>query len=436
MMGLTNDTASASYVAPRKRARRAYWRHPNLLIVLAVGCGAMIGWIDPKLGVALRPLADMFIGLIKLVIGPIVFLIITTGIAQVGDMRKVGRIGIKALIYFEVLTMMALIFGFIIGDLVRPGDGVTPPAGDVSGEIARYTVGQGVPLSSNTFFKLIPNNLLAPFLHGDLLQILVLAVMFGTALVLSREKGRPIVEGLERMTTVVFKVTGIVMLFAPLGVLGAIGFTVGEFGITTLLALAKLVLTAYASVVLFVGIVLALVCRIVGLRLMPILRYIRSEILIALATSSSESVLPQLAVKLDRLGVSRAVVGLVLPTSYSFNLTGVALTLPISVLFIVQVYGLHLTWTQQASIFGLMLLTSKGAAGVTGAAFVTLAATVAATGVLPLQGLVLLLAVDRFLSEARAVINIVGNVIATIIVGKWEDELDAQKMRSELRLKA
>lgn len=436
MMGLTNDTASASYVVLHKRTRRAYWRHPNLLIVLAVGCGAMIGWIDPKLGVALRPLADMFIGLIKLVIGPIVFLIITTGIAQVGDMRKVGRIGIKALIYFEILTTIALIFGFIIGNLVRPGDGVTPPAGGVSGEIVRYTAGQGVPSFSSFFFKLIPNNLLAPFLHGDLLQILVLAVLFGTALVLSREKGQPVVEGLERMTTVVFKVTGIVMLFAPLGVLGAIGFTVGEFGITTLLALAKLVLTAYASVVLFVGIVLALVCRIVGLRLMPILRYIRSEILIALATSSSESVLPELAVKLDRLGVSRAVVGLVLPTSYSFNLTGVALTLPISVLFIEQVYGLHLTWLQQASIFGLMLLTSKGAAGVTGAAFVTLAATVAATGVLPLQGLVLLLAVDRFLSEARAVINIVGNVIATIVVGKWEGECDAQKMRSELRLDA
>jgi len=223
------------------------------------------------------------------------------------------------------------------------------------------------------------------------------------------------------------------MLFAPLGVFGAIGFTVGKFGVVMLITLGKLVLTAYVGMALFVVIVLGIVCRMAGLRLGAILRYIRGEILLALATSSSEAVLPQLAVKLESLGVSRVVVGLVLPISYSFNLTGVALTLPISVLFIQQVYGLHLSWAQQASIFGLMLLTSKGAAGVTGAAFLTLAATVAATGILPLQGLILLLAVDRFMSEARAVINIIGNVVATIIVGKWEGNFDAVKADAALR---
>jgi len=437
-MGIANDASSAPHalVQTHQRARRAYWKHPNVLILLAIVCGALLGWLDPNLGVNLRPLADAFIGLIKLVIGPIVFLIITTGIAQVGDMRKVGRIGVKALLYFEVLTSLALVVGFIVGNVVRPGDGVAPPSAALSGEFANYTAGQHLPSFGSFFFKLIPDNLLNPFVQGNILQILVIALLFGTALVLSGDKGKPVLEGLDRLTTVVFKATGIVMMFAPLGVLGAIAFTVGKFGIATLLALAKLVLTAYLGMALFIVIVLALVCRLIGLRIVPILRYIRSEILIALATSSSEAVLPQLAVKLEALGVSRAVVGLVLPTSYSFNLTGVALTLPISVLFIEQVYGLHLTWLQQASIFGVMLLTSKGAAGVTGAAFVTLAATVAATGVLPLQGLVLLLAVDRFMSEARAVINIIGNVIATLVVGKWEGEYDEAKVRSNLGMTA
>ena len=430
-MNLIQDTALLPSGRPGAHARRAWWKHPSLLILLALASGALIGWVDPKLGVALKPLANLFIGLIKLVIGPIVFLIIATGIAQVGDMKKVGRIGIKALIYFEILTTLALIVGYAVGSIVRPGDGVAPPAGGVPDDILHDSA-QAMPSFAGFFLKLIPNNLINPFLHGDLLQILVLAMLFGTALVLAGEKGKPVVEGLDRLTAVAFKATGIIMQLAPLGVLGAIGFTVGEFGIVTLLALAKLVLAAYAGIALFAGTVFTLVCRFAGLRLVPVLRYIRDEILLALATSSSESVLPQLAVKLEKLGVSRAVIGLVLPASYSFNLTGVALTLPISVLFIAQVYDLHLGLLQQASIFGLMLLTSKGAAGVTGAAFVTLAATVAATGILPLQGLILLLAVDRFMSEARAVVNVIGNVLATIVVGKWEGECDARTMQSEL----
>jgi len=413
--------------------RRALWKHANVQILFAVVCGALVGWLNPRWGSDLRPLADAFIGLIKLVIGPIVFLIVSTGIAQVGDMRKVGRIGLKALVYFEVLTTLALIVGYILGQVVQPGNGVAPPSAGLSGEIAKYTTGESLPSLGSFFFKLIPDNLLNPFVHGDLLQILVVALIFGTALVLSGEKGRPITEALDRLTVVVFKATSVVMLFAPLGVFGAIGFTVGKFGVVMLITLGKLVLTAYVGMALFVLVVLGIVCRMAGLRLGAILRYIRGEILLALATSSSEAVLPQLAVKLESLGVSRVVVGLVLPISYSFNLTGVALTLPISVLFIQQVYGLHLSWEQQASIFGLMLLTSKGAAGVTGAAFLTLAATVAATGILPLQGLILLLAVDRFMSEARAVINIIGNVVATIIVGKWEGSFDAVKADAALR---
>ena len=430
-MSSTTDPESAPLA--HAHARRALWKHANVQILFAVVCGALVGWLNPRWGTELRPLADAFIGLIKLVIGPIVFLIVSTGIAQVGDMRKVGRIGLKALIYFEVLTTLALIVGYILGQVVQPGNGVAPPSAGLSGEIAKYTALQSLPSFGNFFFKLIPDNLLNPFVHGDLLQILVVALIFGTALVLSGEKGRPITEALDRLTVVVFKATSVVMLFAPLGVFGAIGFTVGKFGVVMLITLGKLVLTAYVGMALFVLVVLGIVCRMAGLRLGAILRYIRGEILLALATSSSEAVLPQLAVKLESLGVSRVVVGLVLPISYSFNLTGVALTLPISVLFIQQVYGLHLSWAQQASIFGLMLLTSKGAAGVTGAAFLTLAATVAATGILPLQGLILLLAVDRFMSEARAVINIIGNVVATIIVGKWEGNFDAVKADAALR---
>jgi aerobic C4-dicarboxylate transport protein len=283
--------------------RRALWRHANVQILFAVVCGALVGWLNPRWGSDLRPLADAFIGLIKLVIGPIVFLIVSTGIAQVGDMRKVGRIGLKALIYFEVLTTLALIVGYILGQVVQPGNGVAPPSAGLSGEIAKYTTGETLPSLSSFFFKLIPDNLLNPFVHGDLLQILVVALIFGTALVLSGEKGRPITEALDRLTVVVFKATSVVMLFAPLGVFGAIGFTVGKFGVVMLITLGKLVLTAYVGMALFVLVVLGIVCRMAGLRLGAILRYIRGEILLALATSSSEAVLPQLAVKLESLGV-------------------------------------------------------------------------------------------------------------------------------------
>lgn len=421
-MSLSSHASAATTNVPR--TRRPLWRHPNLLILIAAACGALVGWLDPKTGADSRVLADAFIGLVKMVIGPIIFLFISTGIAQVGDLRKVGRIGLKALIYFEVMTAMALCLGFVVGDVLQPGAGVAPPSGGLSGELAKYAAAPLTSSFGSIFFKIIPENFVGPFLHGDMLQILFIAVVFGIALVVSGEKGRPVTQALENLTTVFFKFTSIVMSFAPLGVFGAFGFTVGKFGLVTLIALGKLVLTAYFSMALFVVIAFAIVCKLAGVRLLPILRYVRGELLLALATSSSESALPSLAVKLEQLGVGRAVVGLVLPTSYSFNLTGVALTMPLSVLFIEQVYGLHLSWTQQATIFGVMLLTSKGAAGVTGAAFVTLAGTVAATGLLPLQGLVLLLAVDRFMSEARAVINVIGNVIATIVVGKWEGEFD------------
>jgi aerobic C4-dicarboxylate transport protein len=427
------DTVVAGPDVVKKKV--SLWKHPNVLIIVAIVVGALIGCYAPNVGIQLKPLADIFIGLIKLVIGPIVFLIITTGIAQVGDMRKVGRIGLKAIIYFEILTTLALIFGFIVANIMRPGDGVAVPVGELAADIAKYGQGDYAPSFMHFLLQLAPSNIVAPFVQGDLLQILVIAILFGTGIVLCGARASPVIASLNQLTEVVFKVTSIIMRLAPLGVLGAIGFTVGKFGVATLIALGKLVFASYLGMFLFIVLIFGLTCRVCGLRLFPILRYIRGEILLALATSSSEAPLPMLTQKLEQLGVSRAVVGLVLPTGYSFNLTGVALTLPICVLFIEQVYGIHLSWTQQASIFGLMLLTSKGAAGVTGAAFVTLAATVAATGLLPLQGLVLILAVDRFLSEARAVINVVGNVLATIIVAKWDKELDLAKLEEVLAAK-
>lgn len=415
------------------RAPRPLWRHPNVLIIVAVVLGAFVGWLNPPLGANLKPLADAFIGFVKLLIAPIVFLVVVTGIAQVGDMRKVGSIGVKAFVYFEVTTTFALAIGLLVGNWAQPGAGVTPPGAGAAKEVARY-VKDGAPMSFwDFFFKLLPDNLIHPFLTGNLVQILIIAMLAGASLLALGERGKPLSDALDHITQLVFKAISIVMIAAPLGAFGAIGYTVGKFGITTLLALLKLVLTAYVTMALFVVIVLGLICHFAGFSLWKILKAIKEELLVALATSSSESVLPQLTKKLEQLGVSRAVVGLVLPTSYSFNLDGVALVLPICVLFIAQVFGVPLSFEQQIGILMLMLLTSKGAAGVTGAAFVTLAATVAATGILPLEGLALVLGVDRFLSEARAITNVTGNVVATLVVGKWQGEFDKERGREILR---
>lgn len=415
------------------RAPRPLWRHPNVLIIVAVVLGAFVGWVNPQLGASLKPLADAFIGFVKLLIAPIVFLVVVTGIAQVGDMRKVGSIGLKAFIYFEVVTTFALAIGLLAGNWFQPGAGVSPPGAGAAKEVARY-VKDAAPVSFwDFFFKLLPDNLIHPFLTGNLVQILIIAMLAGAALLSLGERGKPVADGLDNIAQLVFKAISIVMIAAPLGAFGAIGYTVGKFGITTLLALLKLVLTAYATMFLFVVIVLGLICHIFGFSLWKIVKAVKEELLVALATSSSESVLPQLTKKLEQLGVSRAVVGLVLPTSYSFNLDGVALVLPICLLFIAQVFGISLSFEQQLAILALMLLTSKGAAGVTGAAFVTLAATVAATGILPLEGLALVLGVDRFLSEARAITNVTGNVVATLVVGKWQGEFDEERARDILR---
>lgn len=427
---VTQGPGTAKATTPLIPKRKRFWQYPYVQVLSAMAAGVVLGWLDPWLAAQMKPLADAFISLIKMVIGPIVFLIVITGVARVGDISKIGRIGAKALVYFELITTLGLLLGIAVADIVQPGVGVRPLSGaSAKQELASY-VGQSQNFSVVDFFsKLIPDNIVNAFAKGNLIQILIIAILGGVALILCGDRARPIEDFCERLTDAFFGVINIIMRAAPIAAFGAMAFTVGKFGTSTLWALGKLILCSYVAMAIFAFVVLGAVCWLCGLNLLRLISFIREELLIVLATSSSESVLPMLMEKLERFGISRPVVGLVIPASYSFNLDGIAITLPISVLFIAQVYGISLSSHQQIGIFTLMLLTSKGAAGVTGAAFAALAATVTATALIPVEGLALLLGIDRIMSQGRAITNVIGNVVATVAVAKWEGEFDVARAR-------
>jgi aerobic C4-dicarboxylate transport protein len=356
-------------------------------------------------------------------IAPLIFLVVVTGIAQAGDIRSVGRIGARAIVYFEVGTTLCLLLGAIVADAVHPGVGVARPSAAIAAAASKYSA-MHVNGLSGFLANLIPKTFIGAFAKGDVLQVLVLAVLCGIALLMMGEKRNQLRETFDQLTQLVFSVVNIVVLAAPIGVFGAMAFTVGKFGAGTISALLMLVLTAWGALAVFVIVGLGLTCRAVGIRLMDVLHLLRDEMLFVIGTSSSETALPGMLRKLPLAGVPRAVTGLVIPAGYSFNLTGVAITLPLSVLFIAQVYGIHLNLAQQAGIFVLMLFTSKGAAGVTGGAFGALAATVVATGVVPVEGLALLLGVDRFMSLGRAVVNTLGNAVTAVAIARWDGTFD------------
>jgi aerobic C4-dicarboxylate transport protein len=402
-------------------------------VLVAVALGALLGFLNPRLGEAMKPLGDGFIKLVKMLIAPIVFATVVTGIAKMGDLKRVGRIGLKGLVYFEVLTTFALALGLLVGKLVQPGAGMNVNAAALDTKaLASYTT-SGHALSTTDFLlNIIPKDVADAFARGDILQVLLFSILFGVALAGFKEKGSVVLHFIEELSHVLFRVVAIVMRMAPLGAFGAMAFTVGKYGIGSLLSLGQLMATFYVTSLLFVLLVLGLVMRWAGLGILKFLRYLREEILIVLGTSSSESALPLLMRKLERLGCPESVVGLLVPMGYSFNLDGTSIYLTLATLFIAQATNTHVTLAQELEILAVLLLTSKGAAAVTGGGFITLAATLSAVGNIPVAGLALLLGIDRFMSEARAITNLIGNGVATVVVSRWEGELDVERARRVL----
>jgi aerobic C4-dicarboxylate transport protein len=402
-------------------------------VLIAIAIGVILGAVAPGTGAAMRPLGDGFIKLIKMLIGPIVFSTVVTGIARMAAMREVGRIGLRALLYFEVVSTVALVIGLVVVRLVQPGADlhIDPTTLNASAVSAYAAAGKTLHLTE-FLLNIIPNTLIDAFARGEILQVLLVSVLCGLALLSIGERGHALVDLIEQISQMLFAMVALIMRLAPIGAFGAMAFTIGTYGIGTLVSLGKLMAAVYLTCVCFVFIVLGAIARWTGFSLWRFLVYLRSEILIVLGTSSSESALPRLMEKLERIGCSKPVVGLVVPTGYSFNLDGTSIYMTMAAMFVAQASGVHLTLGQEVSLLGILLLTSKGAAAVTGSGFVTLAATLSAVPAIPIAGLALLLGVDRFMSEARAITNLIGNAVATMVIARWEGTLDLDGVRRVL----
>jgi aerobic C4-dicarboxylate transport protein len=405
--------------------------YPQVLFALAAGI--LLGYFYPGVAEEMKPLGDTFIKLVKMMIGPIIFLTVVVGIAKAGDMKEVGRVGVKALIYFEVLTTIALLLGLIVVNVVQPGVGINAdPAAIDTKSISGY-VGKSEKQSTIQFLmQIIPNTLFEPFVKGEVLPILLVAVLFGLALSHFGQHTKLLVKVFDQASHGLFGIIGMIMRLAPLGAFGAVAFTVGKYGISSLQQVLALVACVYLTCILFVAGVLGTVAWITGFNIWRFLVYIKEEIFIVIGTSSSETVLPRMIAKLENIGCAKPVVGLVIPTGYSFNLDGTCVYLTMAAIFIAQAFNIQLSWGEQFTILGIMLLTSKGAAAVSGAAFVTLAASMASIHNLPISGLALLLGVDRILAEVRSVTNLIGNGVGTLFVAKWEGALDFNRLNRVL----
>jgi aerobic C4-dicarboxylate transport protein len=403
-------------------------------VIVAIMLGVLLGAANPRLGVMMQPLGLGFIKLIKMLIAPVIFCTVVMGIAGVEDVKKVGKTGGLALLYFEIMSTVALVIGLAVANVLHPGSGmnVDPRTLD-TGPLAAYT-GPG-KLQSVTEFLLnvIPSTVADAFAKGEILQVLLFAVLFGFALQRLKPRGEAVFAFVEGFSEVLFGIVGAVMRLAPLGAFGAMAFTIGQYGFVSLLSLGKLMGSFYLTCGLFIFVALGVVARVHGFSLLKFLAYIREELFIVLGTSSSESVLPRIISKLERLGASKQVVGLVVPAGYSFNLDGTSIYLTMATLFIAQATNTPMSFFQQLTLLAVLLLTSKGAAGVTGSGFIVLAATLSSVGTLPVAGLTLILGIDRFMSEARALTNVIGNGVATLVVAKWTGELDTVTMSRELK---
>jgi aerobic C4-dicarboxylate transport protein len=414
-------------------ARRPLYRSLYVQVLFAVVCGVLLGHFYPQLGESMKPFGDAFIKLIKMIIAPIIFCTVVIGIAGMEDMKKVGKTGGLALLYFEVVSTLALIVGLVIVNLVKPGEGMNiDPATLDTKAIAAYT-GPGKMTGTVDFLlNIIPTSVVDAFARGEILQVLLFAVLFGFALHKFGGRGTMVFDFIEKTSHVLFDIVGIIMKVAPIGAFGAMAFTIGKYGIGSLFSLGKLMGSFYLTCLIFIFVVLGLIARFHGFSIWKFIKYIKEELLIVLGTSSSESVLPRMMEKMENLGAKKTCVGLVIPTGYSFNLDGTSIYLTMAAVFIAQATNTPMTLVQELTLLAVLLLTSKGAAGITGSGFIVLAATLSAVGHVPVAGLALILGIDRFMSEARALTNLVGNGVATIVVAKWTGELDTQRLHAGL----
>ncbi len=409
------------------------YRSLYIQVLIAILIGVLLGHFMPDLGTAMQPLATGFIKLIKMIIAPIIFCTVVVGIAGMENMKKVGRTGGYALLYFEVVSTLALIIGLIVVNWIKPGQGMhIDPAGLDQQAISKYTTPGQMQSTVDFLLNIIPSSVFDAFARGDMLQVLFFSILFGFALQRLGGRENILFQYVEKSSEVLFTIVGMLMKLAPIGAFGAMAFTIGKYGVSSLWSLAGLMATFYLTCLLFILIVLGGISRFHGFSITKFIYYIREELLVVLGTSSSESVLPKIMKKLEDAGASKSTVGLVIPTGYSFNLDGTAIYLTMAAVFIAQALDIHMSLTQQLTLLAVLLITSKGAAGVTGSGFIVLAATLASVGDIPVAGIALILGIDRFMSEARALTNLIGNGVATLVVAKWSDELDQVKLDTTL----
>ena len=414
-------------------ASKPLYKSLYVQVLFAVTVGVLLGHFYPALGEQMKPLGDAFIKLIKMIIAPIIFCTVVVGIAGMEDMKKVGKTGGLALLYFEVVSTVALLIGLLVVNLIQPGSGMHVDAASLDTKaIAAYTEPGKMKGTVDFLMGVIPSSVVDAFAKGDILQVLLFSVLFGFALHKFGGRGTMVFDFIEKSSHVLFDIVGIIMKVAPIGAFGAMAFTIGKYGIDSLFSLGKLMGTFYLTCLLFVFVVLGLISRLHGFSIVKFIRYIKEELLIVLGTSSSESVLPRMMEKMENLGAKKSVVGLVIPTGYSFNLDGTSIYLTMAAVFIAQATDTPMTLVQQLTLLAVLLLTSKGAAGITGSGFIVLAATLSAVGGVPVAGLALILGIDLFMSEARALTNLVGNGVATLVVAKWTGDLDMQRLQQGL----
>jgi len=422
-------------IQPAVRRRHQPWyKILYVQVLIAIAFGVIIGYFYPDLGKALKPLGDGFIALIKMMIAPVIFCTVVHGISSMGDLKRVGRVGLKSLIYFETVSTVALAIGLLVGEILQPGHGFNiDPATIDPKSVATYVSKAHEDGIVAHLMAIIPDSYVGAIARGDLLQVLLVSILSGFAIAFLGKAGEPIAEAIDKAAKMFFGIIRIIVRVAPIGAFGAMAFTVGAYGLGSLLNLAALIGTFYLTSILFVLIVLGSIARLAGFSIVRFIAYIKDELLIVLGTSSSETVLPQMIQKMEHLGASRSVVGLVIPTGYSFNLDGTNIYMTLATLFLAQATNTHLTIWQELGILGIAMITSKGASGVTGAGFITLAATLAVVPEIPLVGLTLILGIDRFMSECRSLTNFIGNAVATIVVARWEGALDTDQLRAALR---
>jgi aerobic C4-dicarboxylate transport protein len=413
--------------------KRPFYKSLYIQVLMAVTIGVLLGHFYPQVGADMKPLGDGFIKLIKMIIAPIIFCTVVIGIAGMEDMKKVGKTGGLALLYFEVVSTLALIIGLVIVNLVEPGAGMNINAATLDTKsIAAYTAPGKMVGTVDFLLNVIPTSVVDAFAKGEILQVLLFSVLFGFALHKFGGRGTMVFDLIEKMSHVLFDIVGIIMKLAPVGAFGAMAFTIGKYGLGSLFSLGKLMGTFYLTCLIFVFVVLGLISKLHGFSIWKFIKYIKEELLIVLGTSSSESVLPRMMEKMENLGAKKTCVGLVIPTGYSFNLDGTSIYLTMAAVFIAQATNTPMTLMQEITLLAVLLLTSKGAAGITGSGFIVLAATLSAVGTVPVAGLALILGIDRFMSEARALTNLVGNGVATIVVAKWTGELDTKRLDAAL----